>query len=263
VVPSQLPRSTVLPDLDRSRAVLVCHGDGRRHGVEQLTAHLAEALTSPDAGRPFHPWRVQVLINSGNPSEVVDAVGRAADEATDVLLYYYSGEGERHERFVTSPAGLNVVAELMSRSPAVRPVAILDGDDLRTARACFTSRTLPWQDIRHPISLTLLTAADDSGRTLTSRGFTAILAQAMTAGIRDGPAIPELADLQNAINVEYLDDALGVTTESMAPEPGRVTLHRGYKTPRLALSVNRSASPPYQRGALSANADEIYEFHRG
>src|SRR5687767_12432792 len=81
VIPRQLPRGSVLPDLDHSRAVLVGHGDGRRHGAEELTGCLAEALISPDAGHPFHPWRVQVLINSMYPSEIIDAVERAADEA--------------------------------------------------------------------------------------------------------------------------------------------------------------------------------------
>jgi hypothetical protein len=258
-----LPRSSVLPDPDRSRAVLVGWGDGRRHGAEELTRRLAEALTSPDAGRPFHPWRVQVSINSASASEVVDAVERAADEATDVLLFYYAGEGEGHERFVTSVAGLTVVAEMMSRSPAVRPIAILDCDNLGAARSCFTRKTLPWQDMRHPVSLTLLAPADGSGSAPASGAFTAILARAMTAGIRGGPEIPELAYIQSAVNLDFLDQALGVTTESMAPEPGDVELHRGFKTPKLALSVNRSASPPYQRGALPADAEEIYKLHWG
>jgi hypothetical protein len=252
-----------LPDLDRSRAVLVGHGDGRNHGVEELTGLLAEALTSLDAGRPFHPRRVQVLVNSGYPSEIVDVVERAAGEATDVLLFYYCGEGERHERFVTATAGLNAVAELMSRSPAVRPVVILDCDNLGAARSCFTSKTLSWQDFRHPISLTLLALADGSDSAPASGAFTAILVRAMTAGIRDGPEIPELADIISAINLDYLDQALGVTTESMAPEPRVVALHGGFKTPKLALSMNRSASPPYHRDALPRSADEIYKYHWG
>ena len=260
-MPRQLPRSPVLPDVDRSRAVLVGHGTGQRHGAEELTARLADALTSPDAGRPFHPWRLQVLINSVHPSEIVDAVERAANEATDVLLFYYSGEGERHKRFVTS--GLNVVGDLMSRGPATRPIVILDCDDLDIAQSCFFRNTPPWHETRRLPSLTLLAPADGCDSAPASGAFTAILARAMTAGIRDGPAVPELADLQSAIDLDYLDQALGVTTESMAPEPGRVVLHRRFKTPRVALSVNRSASPPYQRGALTANADEIYKFHWG
>jgi hypothetical protein len=244
----------LLPDLDRSRALLVGYGDGQPWSPEETTPRLADALTSV-----FHSSRTQVLINPDDLSEVLDAAGQAAREASDVLLFHYSGRGDRHEQFVAT--GLGEVAERLSQSPAVRPVVILGSEEGSAAWSSFTRETLPWHDIRHPIALTLLAPTSGSRSAPSDTTFTGIITRALTAGIRDGPEVLELEDIRQAIDVHYLDHALSVTTESQAPPPGGAALRRGYKTPKLALGANPSASPPYQPRALSTDADAVYDYH--
>jgi hypothetical protein len=190
---------------------------------------------------------VREVVKHASGADVLDAVGRAAREASDVLLLCYRGAGP------APSAGLDlaVVAELMSRSPAVRPVVILD-EDRGAARSCFARADLPWYDIRHPISLTVLAAEPGS-----AGAFTSVLVRALTAGIRGGPGVPELADLRAAMEADFREAVLSSATESYEPPMGRVGLRRGYKTPKLALGVNPSAVAPYRHLALPANAEMV------
>ncbi|WP_405177782.1 caspase family protein [Nocardia sp. NBC_01377] len=94
------------PDIDRSRAVLI--GVSRYETDEQSTADLSEALpslesvsanlsdlgqllTEPDLGT-FAPQHC-TLVENPQLAEIGDVLVRAAREAEDVLLVYYSGHG--------------------------------------------------------------------------------------------------------------------------------------------------------------------------
>ena len=69
-----LPRHSLLPDLQRSRAVLVGFGAGR---AAEMTHHLAEALTATT----FRPLYTDVLVNPEDPNDVIEAVRLAAATA--------------------------------------------------------------------------------------------------------------------------------------------------------------------------------------
>lgn len=97
---SSLPRHPLLPDLVHSRAVLVGHDDGvpgmrGRWGPAEMTRRLAEVLNSPEAGMAFRGSHTRVLVNPGDPAEVLDAVEEAVASASDALLFYCVGNPAR------------------------------------------------------------------------------------------------------------------------------------------------------------------------
>ncbi|WP_109530806.1 MULTISPECIES: effector-associated constant component EACC1 [Nocardia] len=105
-LPEHRPMTRRRPDIDRSRAVLI--GVSRYETDEQSTADLSEALpslesvsanlsdlrqllTEPDLGT-FAPQHC-TLVENPQLAEIGDVLVRAAREAEDVLLVYYSGHG--------------------------------------------------------------------------------------------------------------------------------------------------------------------------
>jgi hypothetical protein len=234
--PLGLPRSARLPDLDRSRAVLVGHGGGasrpvRVPGPGELARDLAGALSSPGGGRAFRDARIEVLGPERSRAEVLDAVRRAAGEATDVLLFYYAGCGGPHEDFLHGgqTSGMAAVADLMSGSRAVRPVVILDCVDEYEARKWFIRKSMSWStDVFKIFSLLA-----PPGSTFDSPDpFTATLIEGLTAGVEDGPEGLDVITLAQAITVSNF---MGREPDNPIFEPYEVYVTGGK---RLILGMN-------------------------
>ena len=219
-VPQQRP--ALLPDLERSRAVLIaCDDDVIRVPESQpaaRSAQLAQTLVSPGLGRAFHSESVTVVTSWQHPAEVFDAVRRAAEEASDVLLFHYVGSGARHREFAltravpgsASPAPLHVVADIVRESPAARRVVLLDCEDFETASGYFTrdpgpggpgtSRT---QSLVGKSPYMYFRSGDD----MIPAGdeFTDTLAQALRSGVTDGPELLDLVTLRNAVEGRWAE----------------------------------------------------------
>ncbi|GAA1541274.1 hypothetical protein GCM10009827_070890 [Dactylosporangium maewongense] len=88
---------------DDSRVVLVGNAHYAHPDISDLptvsagVAALAEAFTAPALGG-LKTGNCQVLINPQRPGDVTGPVRRAADEAQDVLVVYFSGHGQRDPR---------------------------------------------------------------------------------------------------------------------------------------------------------------------
>jgi hypothetical protein len=192
-----------MPDLDHSYAVLVGYGHGgpstgAQSPPEMLAGSLAAALSSPGGGAAFRDAHVEVLGERKSPAQVLDAVQRAADAASDVLLFYYAGRGVPHEEFLHG--GMAAVAELMSNSRAVRPIVILDCAG--PSEACFTRKSLSWHTDLSKV-LTLLTATCSYQQV---DRFTSTLVYGLTAGVEDGPQALDLPTLETAITASHQQD---------------------------------------------------------
>jgi hypothetical protein len=216
--PAARPRHALLPDLERSRAVLVrCHDDSSVFGSKQaaLRDEIAERLVS-GPGRAFDQASTETLANGEDPAEVIDAVRRAAEAASDVLLLYYAGSGERHKEFFFGregpgpkrPAdplgGLQTVADILRDSRAARLVVLLDCDYVFTAVSLFARMTLPGE-FR---SLSLLATHEpkywsDGGR--FGDEFTSTLVEGLSDGVEDGPEALDLVTLRNAIEASFTE----------------------------------------------------------
>jgi hypothetical protein len=247
--PLGLPRSARLPDLDQSRAVLVGHGDGvlftdSRSGPGELARDLAAALGSPGGGRAFRDTRVEVLAPGHSRAGVLDAVRRAADAASDVLLFYYAGCGAAHEEFLRGggTSGMAAVADLMSGSRALRPVVILDCVNAYGALAWFTRRSMSWSTDLFKI-LSLLAPPKSSFE--SPNPFTATLIHGLTAGVEDGPEGLDVPTLGHAIGISNL---MASDPDNLFREPPEVYVAGGH---RLILGMN----PAF--GDRRANAQRV------
>lgn len=216
-----LPRHSLLPDLERSRAVLVGCDDGVLHHPsierpEQLTRELAEALTSPDAAMAFRARYTEVLHH---PAGMLDAVRNAAEAATDVLLFYYAGKSLPDPR---------AIAEIMSTSRAARPVVILDCDNGGGAMNYFTNLV--------PIASVL---AGRDGFSLTLDPFTPSLVQGLSRGVWEGPEMLDLVALRSAIEASFAETRFHVESEYILG-PSDLMMRLPFR--RLALGINPSLS---------------------
>lgn len=191
-----------------SRAVLIGTGRYAHDDLAPIPAasanitDLAAALTAP--GSAFTAEHCETIYEPNHPSEVGDALGRAAHEATDILLVYYTGHGviDRRGRLhftVTDsdpdPQRLRWTAvpfeplrEEILDSPARIRILILD--------CCFAGRAFEAMsdlstlvagqtDIRGTYTLASCSANESSFAPVTLRNtaFTAALLSAVTPGV--------------------------------------------------------------------------------
>ncbi|MFJ9339148.1 hypothetical protein ACIRP0_07620 [Streptomyces sp. NPDC101733] len=241
-VPALPTRHPLLPDRGRSRAVLVgCDADtgGRPSlgGPEELTAALATALTTGGPGGAFRRGNTRVLRGPRRPADVLDALRRAAGEASDVLLFSYAGSGFLHDgglalgvtdtdplRPADTGVDLDAVAAIMRASRAARPVIVLDCDHAAPATARFTGTD----------GAPAVMAADSSSFRPMADHFTETLVEGLTHGVQDGPEVLDLATLQNAVEAAYTLIRYHVENEHIGG-PARVLRSGGRE---LALGVN-------------------------
>ncbi|MCX4471602.1 hypothetical protein OOK41_15045 [Micromonospora sp. NBC_01655] len=255
------PRHALLPDLERSRAVLVaCDDDAVRVPEFQpaaRTAQLAEALASARTGMAFHPGSVAVVTSWQHPAEVFDAVRRAAEEASDVLLFHYAGSGLRHREFAltrTVPGSdnsipLRAVADIVRDSPAARQVVLLDCEHFEDASSYFTRDPVPdGSSTPHTLSLlgkqpSMYFASGDD-RIPAGDEFTDTLAEALRSGVEDGPEALDLVALRNAIEGRWAQLRYYVENEYIGA-PDTLNLVGGRD---VALGVNVAFGPDGDRG---------------
>ncbi|MFG2988011.1 hypothetical protein ACGFZK_01635 [Streptomyces sp. NPDC048257] len=260
-------RPGLLPDLVRSRAVLVaCDDDAVRVPEYQPAARaakLAAALVAHDSGMPFKPEHVRAVMSWQQPAEVLDAVRRAAEEASDVLLFHYVGTGRRHREFavtrdVPGPAGsapLRAVADIVRASRASRRLVLLDCDDFEAVSDYFTSD--PLVSLAGKSSSMYFRAGDD----LIPAGdeFTETLADALRSGITDGPELLDLATLRDAVEGRWALLRYHVENEYIGA-PDTLHLTGGQD---LALGTNLAFGPggghsrrPFHRDAAAVDLAE-------
>lgn len=254
-------RPALLPDLERSRAVLVaCDNDAvvvpERQSAARA-AQLARALVSPAAGPAFRPGNVTVITSWRRPAEVLDAVRRAAGEAEDVLLFHYVGSGPRHKGFALGGAApLRAAADLVRRSTAARRVVLLDCEDLDTASGLFTLGTEAGGS-GMPGALSLVgkepTLYFPAGDALVPAGdeFTDTLAEALRSGITDGPELLDLVTLRNAVEGRWAEIGYQVENEYVSA-PDRLRLLGGRD---VALGRNIAFGPDGDRGRRPFHLD--------
>ncbi|MBT2470569.1 hypothetical protein J7E97_22540 [Streptomyces sp. ISL-66] len=253
-------RPALLPDLERSRAVLVaCDDDAVRVRESQpaaRAAQLAETLISPAIGMAFRPENVTVVTSWQHPAEVFDAVRRAAEEASDVLLFHYVGSGSHHREFVLPRAvpgseglaPLRTVADLVRRSPAARRVVLLDCEDFEATSCCFTRDPRPG-GAGTSSALSLVGKAPSlyfsSGDDMIPAGdeFTGTLAEALRSGVTDGPEVLDLVTLRNAVEGRWAQLGYWVENEHVAV-PDTLSLVGGHD---VALGKNIAFGPDGDR----------------
>lgn len=257
--PRVLPgRHPLLPDLERSAAVLVaCDDDVVRAERSQPSARLTElarALVSPETGMAFDPARVVVVPSWRRPAEVLAAVRTAADAASDVLLFAYVGSGRRHEAFALagpnpgarSQAPLREAADLVRSSPAARRVLLLECEDLLpvaryfagdgTPTAAWTASLLGKEPRIH--------LGPGNVRIPTGDDLTSTLAEALWSGVADGPELLDLVTLRSAVQGRWTQLRYYVEDEYIGA-PDRLTHVDG---DRVALGVNVAHGNPGATG---------------
>ncbi|MEU3657361.1 hypothetical protein AB0E67_32165 [Streptomyces sp. NPDC032161] len=261
-VPPVPPRHALLPDRERSRAVLVASNAGLRQWPSlrqpaELTARLAQALTSPGPGGAFHRKNTALLLGPERPADVLDALRHAAETASDVLLFWYAGRGFPREgglafgvtesdpqHAADTGVDLDAVAEIMSTGRAARRVVVLDCDHAATATTRFTG-TAPAPS---------LMAAETSSFWPMADPFTETLVDGLTGGVQEGPETLDLVTLHDAIEAAYTRTRYYVENEYIGG-PSHVLLRGGRE---LALGVNPAFGLPNGSGALPPHPDVVH-----
>ncbi|MEV7283242.1 hypothetical protein AB0O01_01520 [Streptomyces sp. NPDC093252] len=235
------PRHPLLPERERSRAVLVGSSAGLRHAPslgepEALAGRLARVLTAPGPGGAFHRGSTRAFPGVERPDEVLDALRESADAASDVLLVWFAGGPD-------SGIGLDAVAGIVGASRAARPVVLLDCGQVGTALAAFAAAA--------PTASVM--AAGTSSFWPLSDPFTETLIDGLVEGVQDGPEALDLATLRHAIEAVHTRTRYYVENEHIGG-PSRVLLE-GDGT-RVALGLN----PAYgvdRPGALPPHPDVV------
>jgi hypothetical protein len=265
-------RHPLLPDLERSAAVLIaCDDDVVRAEGSQPSARvarLAEALVSPETGMAFDPARIAV-VSWERPAEVLDAVGTAADAASDVLLFAYVGSGRRHEAFALagpnpgarSQAPLREAADLVRSSPAARCVVVLECENLPTATRYFAGDGTPtaaWTTSllgKEP----RIYLGPGNVRVPAGDDLTSTLAEALWSGVDDGPELLDLVTLRDAVEGRWAQLRYYVEDQYVGV-PDMLTLVGG---DRVALGVNVAHGNPgangFPRDPAAAHALESWD----
>ena len=252
-----LPRHSLLPDLQRSWAVLVGCGDGvtRTHesGPEEMTTELAGALTGRGDTAAFRAAHTRVLLSPSEPAEVLDAVRSAAALATDTLLFYFAGRTSPYRPVPGEPpVGPNLadgivgclpeVAEIIGSSRALRSVVVLDG----VGHSVFREHT--------PTSFILAGSSfgPPGGDQLCA--FTPTLVSGLRTGVRDGPEMLDLLTLTVAVEA-YFHETRYCIEDHWVVGPARLTVRHPFKFRMVALGANST-----EGGLLrdSAAVDEAY-----
>ncbi|MET9736266.1 SAV_2336 N-terminal domain-related protein [Streptomyces sp. NPDC006458] len=195
-----------LPDRGRSNAVLI--GAGAYEDLPDLPqvlrglVDLSDLLSDPADGA-FAPERTMVLANPESRDQILEAVGRAAAAAEDMLLVYFAG----HSMFDSVNGDLSLavrdtrpyspvmavstdeIRELVIRSPARHKVVVLDcyyGGAARTG-------SLPGVlNIPYPGNVLVMAAsAQDTPSPSDGRytAFTGELIDILRNGLDNGPEI--------------------------------------------------------------------------
>jgi hypothetical protein len=246
-LPAAHSRHPLLPDLERSRAVLVGAGAGLPPGEAHespadAVGRLAEALSArPFHEQPvevpaFHAEHVTVLADEG-AARVLDAVGRAAGAASDVLLVHYAGWAELDgDALVLGTAGGGVplaeLAAVLRSSAAARPVLVLDCEHTSAAPAAFDGGGVP------------VLAAGQSSFRFPADPFTAHLVTALRFGVFGGPEVLDLTTLRDAVEAAHVEGRRPEQAEWLDPPVPPVLL----PGPEVALGVNVAARRVRIRG---------------
>ncbi|MEH1014796.1 hypothetical protein V6U90_17000 [Micromonospora sp. CPCC 206060] len=259
--PSERPRHALLPDRERSHAVLVGSSAGLRHWIflrqaEEVASQLASALASPGPGGAFHWRNTTLVLGPQRPADILDAVRHAAEAASDVLLFYYAGGGYQHDgefafgvtdtdrqHLADTGVSPSTVAGIMSTSQATRPVVILD---------CYPAVVAPFTSLTP--TPTVLTASTSSFQPMGDP-FSETLVAGLTRGVQEGPEVLDLVTLQNAIEAAYTQIRYDVENEYIGG-PSHVVLHGSHE---LALGINPAFGRPNGFGALPPNAAFVDE----
>ncbi|MEU7466982.1 hypothetical protein AB0A94_00200 [Streptomyces sp. NPDC044984] len=230
-------RPALLPDLERSRAVVVaCDHDDVRPPEVQATADaekLAEALTRPEIGPPFLPEHLTLLTSWKHPDEIVDAVRRAAGEASDVLFLHYTGTGRRHDDVVfprgagdrgERPSPLLTAIGIVRDSRAARRVLSLDCEGHGTAWGWLDDH--PGEDASRTTGTLSLMGKGPTmyfgfgdGRIPAGDSYTLALDGALRSGVADGPELLDLTTLHDAIEAHWAQLRYDVENEYIGAPP--------------------------------------------
>ncbi|MFD7468607.1 caspase, EACC1-associated type [Streptomyces tendae] len=147
------------PNLATSRAIFYSVSTFREFppltGVAHNVPALRELLTNGDVGGLAEEECV-VIPDDSTCLDVLDALHKAAQEATDLLLFYYAGHGhfggpDRSFLLATKDSAAerthhsvdyHEIRDLISKSPAQRKVVVID--------CCFSGRALSMSDEQAP-----------------------------------------------------------------------------------------------------------------
>ncbi|MFI2781473.1 caspase, EACC1-associated type [Streptomyces sp. ALB3] len=255
----------------RSRAVLFgVHEFGelsQLSGVRHNIPALRDLLTSDDVGA-LAEKDCTVVPPDGTQQQLLDTLHDAAEEATDLLLFYYAGHGHfggRDRSFflaTQSSSGrrpyhsvkYSDIRDLVAGSQAQRKVVVID--------CCFSGRALPMSDEHTPTQLDMeitgacvLTSAADTERSLClpegsvfTLELTALLRdglQGELTGARKGEHLPDLTmtDVFNALNTRLH----GRTVDGFrVPQPRMSTRDLGHQ---IVLARNRAYTGTPEGGA--------------
>jgi hypothetical protein len=238
-----LPRHSLLPDLQRSRAVLVGCDDGvtRHHswGPEEMVTNLAGALTAPgeaEGAAAFRATHTDVLLSPGDPADMLDAVRSAAAGATDTLLFFFVGRTSPHRVVPGEPpvgpnradgvvGSLGEVARIIGGSEAVRSVVVLDG----VGHGVFAEHA--------PTSFVLAGSSFGlpGGDQLCS--FTPTLVSGLRDGVRDGPEMLDLLTLVRAVEAWFHEARYNIEDDWVLG-PARLTVRVPMRFRMVALGAN-------------------------
>ncbi|WP_418955409.1 hypothetical protein [Streptomyces tritici] len=258
------PRHLLLPDPERSRAVLVGSGAGldRPAEVTEPTRRLAvEALTGAGSGTgAFHPENVTLLLDPERPEDVLAAVREAADAASDVLLFQFAGRsflrgdrlflgvrGTDPERPEDTGVGAAEIAGIMGAGRAARVVVALECSWPDAAASAWTEAA--------PRASVL---AGPSSFEYTEDPFTGTLVHALLKGVQQGPQVLDLVALGNAMEAAYAETRYCVENEYIGA-PSGVLLRGGAD---VALGVNPAFGAAKDVGALPPHPDVVDEWWR-
>ncbi|MET8829888.1 hypothetical protein ABZX40_29630 [Streptomyces sp. NPDC004610] len=236
------PRHPLLPERERSRAVLVGSSAGLRHEPsvgepEALAGRLARVLTVPGPGGAFYRGNTRAFPGVERPGEVLDVLREYAEAASDVLMFWFAGGPG-------SGIGLDAVAGIVGGSRAARPVVVLDCGDVDTALGTFAGSA--------PRAVVM--AAGTPSFWPLGDPFTETLVDGLVEGVQDGPEALDLETLRHAIEAVHTRTRYYVENEHIGG-PSRVLLE-GDGATRLALGLN----PAYgvdRPGALPSHPDVV------
>ena len=207
-------RSPLLPDLERSRAVLIACDDPAVRVPESQptvrTKELAGALVAPHLGPAFSARHLTLVTSWTSPQELVDVVGPPLAEASDVVLFHYRGTGAVHRRLL-DPTLLEI-GRLVRESAATRHVVLLDCEDnAHILRSC--RRDLAPGDRRTDSIAMHGVLPVVEGHEPDSRGdeFTDTLVDVLHSGVRGRRAVLSLLDLCDAVENEWIAGASSVS----------------------------------------------------
>ncbi|MFF5899714.1 caspase family protein [Streptomyces argenteolus] len=262
----------------RSRAVLFgVHAFGQLtqlSGVQHNIPALRSLLTSDDVGG-LAEQDCTVVPPDGTQQQLLDTLHDAAEEATDLLLFYYAGHGhfgggDRSFFLATQNSSgrrpyhsvkYSDIRDLVAGSRAQRKVVVID--------CCFSGRALPMSDEQTPTQLDMeitgacvLTSAADTERSLClpegsvfTLELTALLSDGLRGeltGGRQGEHLPDLTmtDVFNALNTRLH----GRSVEGIrVPQPRMSTRDLGHQ---IVLARNRAYAGPPEGGSGYGTEDQ-------